>query len=81
VILEDEILDEFDIEHRNLLEVELPLRLEKNIDLRKRHAHIKAMPLEKFEELWNTLFRENEDEMNIIKKLLKFKKSLNESRI
>jgi hypothetical protein len=77
---EEEILDEFDIEYRNLLEVELPLTLEKIIDLRNKHAHIKAMSLEKFEALWDTLFRENESEKSILKKLLEFKKSLNEDR-
>jgi len=46
--------------------------------LRNEHAHIKAMPLEKFEELWNILFKENNGEINFIKKLLEFKKRLNE---
>ncbi len=77
---EDDILDEFNIEHRNFLEVELPLVLEKIIDLRNRHAHIKAMPLEKFEELWDVLFEEGEGEMNVVKKLLEFKKRVNENR-
>lgn len=77
---ESDILDEFNIEHRNFLEIELPLVLEKIIDLRNKHAHIKAMPLDKFEELWSTLFQENYDEVNIIKKLLKFKMHLNEER-
>jgi len=77
---EDDILDEFNIEHRNFLKVELPLVLEKIIDLRNRHAHIKAMPLDKFEELWSVLFGENEGEMNVIKKLLEFKKKVNEHK-
>ena len=57
---EDDMLDEFNIEHRNFLELELPFVLEKIIDLRNKHAHIKAMLLEKFEELWNTLFLKND---------------------
>ena len=47
-------------EYENVLELELPFLLEKIIDLRNKHAHIKAMPLEKFEELWNTLFLKND---------------------
>jgi len=78
---EDDILNEFNIEHRNFLEVELPLVLEKTIDLRNKHAHIKAMPLDKFEELWSVLFESNEDEMNVIKKLLEFKKRVNEDKL
>ena len=74
---EDDILDEFNIEHRNFLEIELPPILEKVIDLRNRHAHIKAMPLEKFEELWSVLFGENGGELNIVKKLLEFKRRVN----
>ncbi len=77
---EDDILDEFDIKYRNFLEVELPFALEKIIDLRNRHAHIKAMPLDKFEELWGVLFGEDEGEINVVKKLLEFKKSFNEGR-
>jgi len=78
---ENDILDEFNIEYRNFLEVELPFVLEKIIDLRNKHAHIKAMPLEKFEELWSILFGVNEGEMNVIKKLLEFKKNLNVNRL
>ena len=78
---EDDILDEFNIEYRNFLELELPLVLEKIIDLRNKHAHIKAMPLERFEKLWSVLFEENEGEMNVLKKLLEFKKSLNFNRL
>ena len=77
---EDDILNEFNIEHRNFLEVELPFVLTKIIDLRNKHAHIKAMPLNKFEELWTILFKENDGELNVLKKLLEFKKRLNENR-
>lgn len=47
------------------------------IDLRNEHAHIKAMSLDKFEELYKLLFEESEESTNI-KRLLEFKKSIKE---
>jgi uncharacterized protein (UPF0335 family) len=62
------------------VEDKLVLLIEKISKLRNEYAHIKAMSLEKFEELWDTLFRENEGKKSVLKKLLEFKKSLNEDR-
>ena len=62
------------------VEDELVSLIEKVSKLRNEHAHIKAMSLKKFEELRSVLFGKNKGEMNIIKKLLEFKKSLNEGR-
>lgn len=44
------------------------------IDLRNEHAHIKAMSVEKFKELYNLLFEVKNEKSNIIQ-LLEFKKT------
>lgn len=44
--------------------------------LRNEHAHIKAMSLEKFEQLWEIVFNMNEDKMTLLDKLLNFKKNM-----
>jgi len=59
---------------------DLAFLIEKVSRLRNEHAHIRAMSLDKFEELWDILFRKNGNEINFLKKLLEFKKSLNEDR-
>lgn len=46
------------------------------IDIRNEHAHIKAMSLEKFEELNNLIFQETNETASNLKNLLEFKKSL-----
>jgi len=47
--------------------------------LRNEHAHIKAMSLAKFEELWDVLFEDSES-LSSLKKLLEFKKRINRDR-
>lgn len=66
----DEI-DEFD---RIPFISELTELLSKVIALRNDHAHIKAMSLEKFDELYNTLFDNQNIEESQLCKLLEFKK-------
>lgn len=50
--------------------------LSKIIDLRNDHAHIKAMSLEKYNELFDLLFDSSEIEDTNLFKLLEFKKSI-----
>jgi hypothetical protein len=67
-----EEFDEIDTLNRNFFVSELIEFLSKVINLRNEHAHIKAMSLEKFEDLNNLLFT---NESNI-KKLLNMKKEI-----
>jgi hypothetical protein len=55
---------------------ELTEFLSKVIDLRNDHAHIKAMSLEKYNELFDLLFDSSEIEKTNLFKLLEFKKSI-----
>lgn len=50
--------------------------LQQVINFRNEHAHIKAMSLEKFDELYNLLFNNNNLTQTNLYKLLLFKKSL-----
>lgn len=50
--------------------------LQQVITLRNEHAHIKAMSLEKFDELYTLLFNNNDLTQTNLYKLLQFKKSL-----
>jgi hypothetical protein len=60
------------------VEDELILLIEKVSKLRNEHAHIKAMSLEKFEELWNIMFSTaNNANLSSLKRLLEFKKNIN----
>ena len=76
LLLQDEStveeFDEIDTLNRNFFVTELVEFLLKVINLRNEHAHIKAMSLEKFEELNSLLFT---NDKNIIK-LLELKKTI-----
>jgi len=69
-----EEFDEIDDFDRIFFVSELTEFLSKIIDLRNDHAHIKAMSLEKFNELYNTLFDHENIEETKLFKLLEFKK-------
>ena len=50
--------------------------LDKVTTFRNEHAHIKAMPKEIFEELWNLLFEKDDSGKNEMQKLLSFKRNI-----
>ncbi len=62
---------------RNFFVDELIVFIIKIIDLRNEHAHIKAMSLDKFEEL-NGLIFDSDDNLSNIEKILKMKKQIKE---
>ena len=72
---DNEIIDEFiDLFKEENFIFQLLSKFVKNIsDLRNEHAHIKAMSLEKYEQLNNLLF-EQKEEVSQIEELLEFKK-------
>lgn len=55
---------------------ELGVFLQKIIDIRNEHAHIRAMSLEKFNNLYNLLFKGNSESKNNLINILNFKKEL-----
>jgi hypothetical protein len=62
--------------NNNFISNELDNFLQKVIDIRNEHAHIKAMSLKKFDELYNQLFNDSNLMKTNILKLLEFKKSI-----
>ncbi|ABB43980.1 hypothetical protein Suden_0701 [Sulfurimonas denitrificans DSM 1251] len=70
-----EEFDEIENLNRVFFTSELTGFLSEIINLRNEHAHIKAMSLEKFDELYKKLFNNNDLTKTNIYKLLKFKKS------
>ena len=86
LLLEDKsTLDEFNSffkrhkSEEHFIRNDLAMIVQRISKLRNEHAHIRAMSLEKFEELWNVLFVDGES-LSSLKKLLEFKKRINRDR-
>ncbi len=80
LLQDNDTISEFDAItdlNRTFFPTELIDFLSKIINLRNEHAHIKAMSLDRFEELYNLLFQ-NDINSNIFK-LLEFKKTINQA--
>ena len=75
-------LDEFDTffeQHKSeefFIKNDLMQLIEQVSILRNEHAHIKAMSLEKFEQLWNLLFNKNNSSITSLEEIMEFKKKM-----
>ncbi len=83
LLLEDKTtLDEFDTffeQHKSeelFIKNDLMQLIEQVSILRNEHAHIKAMSLEKFEQLWNLLFNKNNSSITSLEEIMEFKKKM-----
>ena len=83
LLLEDKTtLDEFDTffeKHQSeelFIKNDLMHLIEQVSILRNEHAHIKAMSLEKFEQLWNLLFTKNKSSITPLEEIIEFKKKM-----
>ena len=75
-------LDEFDTffeKHKseeNFIKNDLVKLIEQVSIFRNEHAHIKAMSLEKFEQLWNLLFNKNNSSITPLEEIMEFKQKM-----
>lgn len=83
LLLEDKsTLDEFDDffeQHKDeepFIKNDLVKLIEKVSIFRNEHAHIKAMSLEKFEQLWGLLFNKNHSGITVLEEIMEFKKKM-----
>lgn len=81
LLLEDQTtLEEFNTffkQHNNeeyFIKNDLPKLVDKVTIFRNEHAHIKAMSLSKFKELWELLFDKNDNDVTALEKIIVFKK-------